>query len=134
MLRCKQRPKDARRWFAERGFLFASIILLQPTFLFARRFGTWRSSYSRCKVFPMAKSEKKTKPGAASNPDFAAVCLWYKDYPNEAVVKNDGIRLSMEVSRVAVKPSFFEQMTPPERTIWWRSSRVKSQCQCWTTS
>jgi hypothetical protein len=34
----------------------------------------------------------------------------------------------LSLPRIVAMESF------PERTIWWRSSRVKSQCKCWTTS
>ena len=43
-------------------------------------------------------------------------------------------RRSGSIPSVLAWPRIVAMESFPERTIWWRSSRVKSQCQCWTTS
>jgi hypothetical protein len=42
----------------------------------------------------------------------ASLMVGEEDYPNEAVIENDGKKIAMAVSRVAVVPSFLEQTSP----------------------
>jgi hypothetical protein len=41
----------------------------------------------------------------------ASLMVGEEDYPNEAVIENDGKTISMAVSRVALKPTVLDQMS-----------------------
>jgi hypothetical protein len=60
----------------------------------------------------------------------ASLLVGEEDYPNEAVIENDGETISMAVSRVAVKPTTLEEMSPLvealiKKTNYYRSKQAK---------
>jgi hypothetical protein len=60
----------------------------------------------------------------------ASLLVGEEDYPNEAVIENDGKTISMAVSRVAVKPTMLEEMSPlveslVKKTNYYRSKHAK---------
>ena len=60
----------------------------------------------------------------------ASLLVGEEDYPNEAVIENDGKTISMAVSRVAVKPTMLEEMSRLvealiEKTNYYRSKHTK---------